>query len=194
MPSTLVHVALGGLIGCALLGAAFSPRAIAVVLVAVMTLALWSLANAVLAGVSNGALASLLDDLHRSAVPGGPTPQQDPAPRGAALVLGGVAVAAGLAGFAAVSVLDDVAGRLANPRQVEIIAHRGAAAIRQRRRRDDETERSRGAGQRNVLERPAVHEPAGGEEGNRDDETMDGDDEAAEIELTDPNADADDDE
>jgi glycerophosphoryl diester phosphodiesterase len=100
------------------------------VLVTALTLALWSLANAVLAGVSNGALASLLDDLHRSAVPEGPTPQQDPAPRGAALVLGGVALAAGLAGFAAVSVLDDVAGRLANPRQVEIIAHRGAAAIR----------------------------------------------------------------
>ena len=41
-----------------------------------------------------------------------------------------------------------------------------------------------------VVEGP----PAGGEEGNRDDETTDGDDEAAEIELTDPNADADDDE
>lgn len=34
MPSTLVHVALGGLVGTALLGERFSPRALAVVLVA----------------------------------------------------------------------------------------------------------------------------------------------------------------
>jgi glycerophosphoryl diester phosphodiesterase len=101
------------------------------VLVMGMTLALWSLANAVLAGVSNGALAVLLDDLHRSTLPRGvPTPQQDPAPRGAAPVLGGLALAAGLAGIAAVSGLEDLAGRLASPRQVEIIAHRGAAAAR----------------------------------------------------------------
>jgi len=106
------------------------PSLTGVVLAALLTLALWSLANAVLAAVSNGALAVLLDDLHRGAVPKVLAPQQDSAPGGAALVLAGLAIAAGVAGLGAIAVLGDLAGRLAAPQTVEVIAHRGAAAAR----------------------------------------------------------------
>uniref|UniRef100_UPI00261E3117 glycerophosphodiester phosphodiesterase family protein n=1 Tax=uncultured Roseovarius sp. TaxID=293344 RepID=UPI00261E3117 len=106
------------------------PSLTGVVLAALLTLALWSLANAVLAAVSNGALAVLLDDLHRSVAPKVLAPQQDSAPGGTALVLAGLAIAAGVAGLGAVTVLGDLAGRLAAPQAVEVIAHRGAAAAR----------------------------------------------------------------
>lgn len=106
------------------------PSLTGVVLAALLTLALWSLANAVLAAVSNGALAVLLDDLHRSVAPKVLAPQQDSAPGGGALVLAGLAIAAGVAGLGAFTVLGDLAGRLAAPQAVEVIAHRGAAAAR----------------------------------------------------------------
>jgi len=101
-----------------------------VVVASALTLALWSLLNAVLAAVSNGALAALLDDLHRSAAPQVLSSRPEAAPRGGRLVLGGLALAAGLAGVGAVSVLGDVATRLAAPQEVEVIAHRGSAAVR----------------------------------------------------------------
>ena len=106
------------------------PSLTGVVLAALLTLVLWSLANAVLAAVSNGALAVLLDELHRSVAPKVLAPQQDSAPVGGALVLAGLAIAAGVAGLGAVTVLGDLAGRLAAPQAVEVIAHRGAAAAR----------------------------------------------------------------
>src|SRR6056297_1876921 len=97
---------------------------------AVVTLALWSLATAVTAAVSNGALAALLDELHRDAAPAMPPPRPQDVPRGGRLVTGGLAMLAVLAGISAASVLGDVATRLADPQPVEIIAHRGAAALR----------------------------------------------------------------
>ena len=60
MPSTLVHVALGGLIGCALLGAAFSPRAIAVVLAAVAAVDLDTFLGWVVLGAHRSAFHSVL--------------------------------------------------------------------------------------------------------------------------------------
>lgn len=60
MPSTLVHVALGGLLGCALLGAAFSPRAIGVVLIAVAAVDLDTFLGWVVVGAHRSALHSLL--------------------------------------------------------------------------------------------------------------------------------------
>jgi glycerophosphoryl diester phosphodiesterase len=101
-----------------------------VVIAAVLTLGVWSLLTALLAGLSNGALAALLDDLHRSAGPRVLAPRPDAAPRGGGLVLAGLVLAAGLAGLSAVTVLGDVATRLAAPQAVEVIAHRGAAAVR----------------------------------------------------------------
>src|SRR6056297_2493998 len=106
------------------------PSLTRVVLVAVMTLALWSLANAVLAAVANGALAVLLNDLHHSVAPKTLAPRQDTAPPRGVLVLTGLAIAAGVSGLGAIAVLGDLAGRLAAPQAVEIIAHRGAAAAR----------------------------------------------------------------
>jgi len=100
------------------------------VLAAVLTLALWSLANAVLTGLSNGALAVLLNDLHRSVAPKLPARQPDAAPPGGGLLLTGLAVVAVVTGLSAVAVLNDLSGRLAAPQSVEIIAHRGAAAAR----------------------------------------------------------------
>src|SRR6056297_3637915 len=106
------------------------PSLTRVVLVAVMTLALWSLANAVLAAVANGALAVLLNDLHHSVAPKTLAPRQDTAPPRGVLVLTGLAIAAGVSGLGAIAVLGDLAGRLAAPQAVEVIAHRGAAAAR----------------------------------------------------------------
>jgi inner membrane protein len=60
MPSTLVHVALGGLLGCALLGAAFSPRAILVVLAAVAAIDLDVFVGWVVLGAHRAAFHSLL--------------------------------------------------------------------------------------------------------------------------------------
>jgi hypothetical protein len=60
MPSTLVHVALGGLIGCALLGAAFSPRAILAVLAAVAAVDLDTFLGWVVLGAHRSALHTVL--------------------------------------------------------------------------------------------------------------------------------------
>jgi glycerophosphoryl diester phosphodiesterase len=101
-----------------------------VVVATLLSLALWSLANAILAAVSNAALAVLLNDLHLSVVPNEPARKQDVAPLRGSVVLTGLAVASVVTGLGAVAVLDDLAGRLAAPHTVEIIAHRGAAAVR----------------------------------------------------------------
>ena len=101
-----------------------------VVLAAVLTFAVWSLANAVLAGVSNGALAVLLSDLHQSTAPRVLAQRSVTGPRGGVFMLSGLAFGAALAGFSVLAVLDDAAVRLAAPQRTEIIAHRGAAAAR----------------------------------------------------------------
>lgn len=101
-----------------------------VVIVSVAVLAVWALANAVLSALANGALAYILDDLHAHIAPR-PLPGPDPTPsRSATLALAAVAVAAGLGAVGAVVLLQDAADRVATPRAVEIIAHRGAAGAR----------------------------------------------------------------
>jgi hypothetical protein len=60
MPSTLLHVALGGVIGCALLGAAFSPRAILAVLVAVAAVDLDTFIGWVVLGAHRSAFHTVL--------------------------------------------------------------------------------------------------------------------------------------
>jgi hypothetical protein len=60
MPSTLVHVALGGLIGCALLGAAFSPRAVLVVLATVAAVDLDTFLGWVVLGAHRSAFHTVL--------------------------------------------------------------------------------------------------------------------------------------
>ena len=60
MPSTLVHVAVGGLVGAALLGDRFTPKAIAVVLVAAAVPDLDSFLAPVIAGAHRSALHTLL--------------------------------------------------------------------------------------------------------------------------------------
>lgn len=101
-----------------------------VVLATLMGLALWSLVNAVLSAVSNGALALLLARLHRDEAPHVLAPVPDAAPAQGGLVLAlffGIAV---MLGAGALSSLRDAAGHIATPRPVEIIAHRGAAGAR----------------------------------------------------------------
>jgi len=68
MPSTLVHVALGGLVGCALLGAAFSPRAIGAVLVAVAAVDLDTFLGWVVLGAHRSAFHTVLLPLGLGAV------------------------------------------------------------------------------------------------------------------------------
>jgi len=60
VPSTLVHVAVGGLVGAALLGDRFTPRAIAVVLVAAAIPDLDSFLAPVIAGAHRSALHTLV--------------------------------------------------------------------------------------------------------------------------------------
>ena len=60
MPSTLVHVAVGGLVGAALLGDRFTPKAIAVVLVAAAVPDLDSFLAPVIAGGHRSALHTLV--------------------------------------------------------------------------------------------------------------------------------------
>ncbi|MFW5939729.1 MAG: metal-dependent hydrolase [Halolamina sp.] len=60
MPSTLVHVAVGGLVGAALLGDRFTPKAIAVVLVAAVVPDLDSFLAPLFAGAHRSALHTLL--------------------------------------------------------------------------------------------------------------------------------------
>ncbi|KPN30541.1 hypothetical protein SY89_01276 [Halolamina pelagica] len=60
MPSTLVHVAVGGLVGAALLGDRFTPKAIAVVLVAAAIPDLDSFLAPVIGGAHRSALHTLL--------------------------------------------------------------------------------------------------------------------------------------
>ena len=59
VPSTLVHVAVGGLVGAALLGDRFTPKAIAVVLVAAAVPDLDSFLAPVIAGAHRSALHTL---------------------------------------------------------------------------------------------------------------------------------------
>lgn len=99
-------------------------------LVTVGVIALWSLANALLAGVSNGALAVLLDDLHRAAAPRVLAPAAGAATHVGGAILGALALMAALGGLGALALTDDVSARLAAPAAVEIVAHRGAAAVR----------------------------------------------------------------
>ena len=60
MPSTLVHVAVGGLVGAALLGDRFTPKAIAVVLVAAAVPDLDSFLAPLIGGAHRSALHTLL--------------------------------------------------------------------------------------------------------------------------------------
>ncbi|WP_323675559.1 metal-dependent hydrolase [Halorubellus sp. PRR65] len=60
MPSTLVHVALGGLVGCALLAGAFSPRAILVVLASVAAVDLDTFLGWVVVGAHRSAFHTVL--------------------------------------------------------------------------------------------------------------------------------------
>lgn len=60
MPSTLVHVALGGLVGCALLGTAFSPRAILAVLAVVAAADLDTFLGWVVLGAHRSAFHTVL--------------------------------------------------------------------------------------------------------------------------------------
>jgi len=60
VPSTLVHVAVGGLVGAALLGDRFTPKAIALVLVAAAVPDLDSFLAPVIAGAHRSALHTLL--------------------------------------------------------------------------------------------------------------------------------------
>ncbi|MFB6155443.1 MAG: metal-dependent hydrolase [Haloferacaceae archaeon] len=60
MPSTLVHVAVGGLVGTALLGSAFDRRSLLVVLAAAAVPDLDAFANLVLAGAHRSLLHTLL--------------------------------------------------------------------------------------------------------------------------------------
>ena len=94
-------------------------------------LLLLGLANAVAGALSNGALAALLDRLYREAV-GHAAVEPEPAPASggrrvaAPLILGAAAVLL-VGGFAFVG---GVMERVVAERQVEIIAHRGAAGSR----------------------------------------------------------------
>nr|WP_290442967.1 glycerophosphodiester phosphodiesterase [Rhodovulum tesquicola] len=102
-----------------------------VVIVTLVLLLLWGLANAVVSALANGALAAPLDRLYRDATGHAPEPAAPvaaPARRILALpvLLGGAAllVVVGLAFGGA------VLERVGAERQVEIIAHRGAAGAR----------------------------------------------------------------
>ncbi|MGC9419636.1 MAG: glycerophosphodiester phosphodiesterase [Rhodovulum sp.] len=99
----------------------------------VVLLLLWGLANALVSAVANGALAVLLDGLFRAATGDAPTPA---VPVAAAAERGRVLVLPMLLGAAALLVVGGLAfggallDQVGAERRVEIIAHRGAAAIR----------------------------------------------------------------
>ena len=114
----------------------FLPALRPVILATLAGLALWALGNAILSGWCNGALAALLDAIHRAeagtATPADPAPSQGPAtarlPRPAlvavavaALVIGAVGVGSWVARLPSIQT---------EARNVEVIAHRGAAALR----------------------------------------------------------------
>ena len=90
----------------------------------------WSLANAALAALANGALAALLDPLYRATAIAAAPALRSAAPRRpfpllAALVAGAVVIATGGTAW-----IHERLDRVASDRTVEIIAHRGAAALR----------------------------------------------------------------
>ncbi len=128
-----VFAGFAGLAGAAVAGLQeiASPNLRGVVLVTLAGLAAWGLGNAVLSGMCNGALAVLLDRVYgaRDPAKAAAPPAAGPAwrlPRMAALALALVAGATG-AGLVALSLAPPVAG---GARAVEVIAHRGAAAVR----------------------------------------------------------------
>lgn len=131
----LVRLALAGLAGLgvgALLGqaGALSGDSLrrAAVLVAAM-LAVSALVQVCLSALGNGALAGLLLRLHRAAGGASPPAATAAVPRRSLTLATLALVALGIAGFAlwrAAAVVD----RLAAPREVVVIAHRGAAAVR----------------------------------------------------------------
>jgi len=105
-------------------------------LIALATLALvlvWALANALLAALANGALAVLLDRLYRNATGHHPLAVQRPAEatnagplaQGPLLLIAALAIVAGGI-YAGGELLEGIKAE----RQVEIIAHRGAAGAR----------------------------------------------------------------
>ena len=106
-----------------------------VIAVTLAGLGLWAVLNAVLAGLTNGALAALLSDLYRI---GGDAPALRAMSREMSRRAPGLkfATAIGLAGIVmgagAVYLLEQMpeARAGAGPRNVEVIAHRGAAALR----------------------------------------------------------------
>lgn len=94
--------------------------------------AVWSLANAALAALSNGALAALLEPRYRATAPEGalrPTAPRAPARR-PVRVLAVIVAAALLFSGGATAWLGETLDRVTADREVEIIAHRGAAASR----------------------------------------------------------------
>ena len=118
--------------GAAVAGAQMAalPDLSRVVFVTVLVLVIWSLLNAALAGVSNGALAQILGNLHSGIAPGRHPGGAGDAMPSAVPVLTGLVFAAVVGALGAVFLIDRAADRLATPRSVEIIAHRGAAADR----------------------------------------------------------------
>jgi glycerophosphoryl diester phosphodiesterase len=92
---------------------------------------LWSLANSALAALSNGALAALLEPHYRATATGlrEATPRAEgprrPIPLVAALVVGALLLAGGGTAW-----VGETLDRIVADREVEIIAHRGAAGSR----------------------------------------------------------------
>lgn len=101
-----------------------------VVAVTMIVLVLWTLAGAVLSAVCNGALAVLLNAFHKSFAPQVLAPAPDGAPARSVPALVMFTLVAVAFGISAVSVLGNIAPRLAADRRIEIIAHRGAAGAR----------------------------------------------------------------
>jgi glycerophosphoryl diester phosphodiesterase len=93
---------------------------------------IWSLANAALAALSNGALAALLEPHHRATAPeGAPRPSASrEAARRPLPALAVIVAAALLFSGGATAWLGETLDRVTADREVEIIAHRGAAASR----------------------------------------------------------------
>ena len=101
-----------------------------VVTVTMIVLVLWTLAGAVLSAISNGALAVLLNALHTAFAPQVLAPAPDGAPARSVPALVMFALVAVAFGVSAISVLGDIAPRLAADSSIVVIAHRGAAGAR----------------------------------------------------------------
>ncbi len=104
-----------------------------VVIVTLLALALWGFANAVASGVANGALAFLLMQFYRLKNGENP-PVAKPERQSAALDrhrgLGAILVVMVAFAIASVALLQEILASVAYPSTVEVIAHRGAAALR----------------------------------------------------------------